>query len=345
MITIDGSMGEGGGQVLRTSLAMSMLTGQPFRIEKIRAGRDKPGLLRQHLTAVRAAKEVCGAEVVGDAIGSRELSFSPGKVVGGHYEFAVGTAGSATLVLQTILPALLTAETSSSLLLEGGTHNPWAPPFDFLQRAFLPLVNRMGPTVTAELDRHGFYPAGGGRFRVAIAPVTELAPLVLLERGEIRERRATAILSQLPMDVALRELKTIGRKLGLEVDPPDIVFVKDPVGPGNVVLVEIESEQVTEVFTGFGQLKVRAETVADKVAREVRRYLAAGVPVGEHLADQLLVPLVAAGGKFRTVAPSRHTTTNIEVIRQFVDAEIACRQMDANAWEVEVARPETQPSA
>ena len=341
MITIDGSMGEGGGQVLGTSLALAMLTGQPFRIEKIRAGREKPGLLRQHLTAVRAAAEVCSADVQGDEIGSRELSFTPGKVAGGHYEFAVGTAGSATLVLQTVLPALLTAAEPSTLLLEGGTHNPWAPPFDFLQRAFLPLVERMGPKVAAELDRHGFYPAGGGRFRVSIQPAARLVPLVLLERGAIRHRAATAVLSQLPMDIAVRELKTIGRKLALNVDPPNIIFVKDPVGPGNVVFVEIESEHVTEVFTGFGRLRVSAEAVADKVSSEVRRYLAAGVPVGEHLADQLLVLLTATGGKFRTVKPSRHTMTNIEVIKAFVPVEItaACVDEATSAWEIEVRRP------
>jgi RNA 3'-terminal phosphate cyclase (ATP) len=340
MITIDGSIGEGGGQVLRTSLALSMLTGQPFRIEKIRAGRDRPGLLRQHLTAVRAARDVCEAEVGGDAIGSRELSFTPGKVTGGHYEFAVGTAGSATLVLQTVLPALLVAGERSTLLLEGGTHNPWAPPFDFLQRAFLPLVGRMGPTVTAELDRYGFYPAGGGRFRVTIDPVTRLAPLNLVERGEIRQKRATAIVSQLPMDIALRELKVVSKRLGIPVDPPDIVFVKDPVGPGNVVFIEIEGEHVTEVFTGFGQHGVRAEAVAEKVAKEVRRYLAAGVPVGEHLADQLLVLMGTAGGRFRTMAPSRHTTTNIEVIKAFLPAEIVTTCIDEarGVWEVEAKK-------
>lgn len=340
MITIDGRLGEGGGQVLRTSLALSMLTGQPFRIENIRAGRDKPGLLRQHLAAARAARDVCGAEVVGDAIGSRELSFAPGDITGGHYEFAVGTAGSATLVLQTVLPALLVASERSTLILEGGTHNPWAPPFDFLQRAFLPLVGRMGPKVSAELDRYGFYPAGGGRFRVTIDPVARLASLELVERGEILRKRAMAILSQLPMDVALRELKTVGRKLGLEVDPPDIVFVKDPVGPGNVVLIEIESEHATEIFTGFGQHGIRAEVVAEKVAREVRRYLAAGVPVGEHLADQLLVLMATAGGRFRTVAPSRHTTTNIEVIKTFLPVEIIATCVDeaTGVWEIEAKK-------
>jgi RNA 3'-terminal phosphate cyclase (ATP) len=161
MLTIDGSQSEGGGQVLRSSLALSLVTGRPFAIENIRAGRKKPGLLRQHLTAVLAAAEVSAAEVEGAALASRRLLFRPGRVRAGDYAFRVGTAGSATLVLQTVLPALLLAEGESTLTLEGGTHNPMAPPVDFLENAYLPLVNRLGPRVKVQLVRPGFYPAGG----------------------------------------------------------------------------------------------------------------------------------------------------------------------------------------
>ena len=168
MITIDGSIGEGGGQILRTSLALSMVTGKPFRITNIQAKREKPGLLRQHLTAVNAAVAVCGANAEGASIGSRELSFSPQAVKAGNYKFAIGSAGSTTLVFQTILPALLLADALSTLTLEGGTHNPFAPPLDFLQKVFLPLVNRTGPTVHLTMERAGFYPAGGGRWFASI---------------------------------------------------------------------------------------------------------------------------------------------------------------------------------
>src|SRR5712675_2047994 len=164
MITIDGSEGEGGGQILRTSLALSLVTGQPFRMERIRAKRQKPGLLRQHLTAVEAAKTVGRAEATGGALNSQTLEFNPGPVTPGNYRFAVGTAGSATLVFQTVLPALLTASGHSTLTLEGGTHNPLAPPFDFLARSFTPLIHGMGPTVELELRTPGFFPAGGGCF-------------------------------------------------------------------------------------------------------------------------------------------------------------------------------------
>src|SRR5258705_2280598 len=195
MLTIDGSFGEGGGQILRTALALSLVTGKPFRIENIRAGRKNPGLLRQHLTAVNAATEISRSEVMGAAIGSRELTFAPGSVVAGTYAFAVGTAGSTTLVLQTVLPALLVASGTSKVILEGGTHNPFAPPFDFLEKTFLPLVNRMGPQVTAELERPGFYPAGGGRMNVTVEPADALRELALPARGEVRARRAKAVVA------------------------------------------------------------------------------------------------------------------------------------------------------
>ena len=326
-IVIDGSQGEGGGQILRTSLALSLVTGKPFRIEKIRANRPKPGLMRQHLTAVEAAARVGCAKVEGGAIGSRELTFIPGAVNAGVYQFSVGTAGSATLVLQTVLPALLTANGPSTLTLEGGTHNPFAPPFDFLQKTFLPIVNRMGPRVTATLERPGFYPAGGGRFSVTIQPAGKLAAFDLLERGEIRARRARAITAGLPRHIAERELDYIGKKMGWDRTQLEAEQSPQSRGPGNVVLIEIESEHVTEVVTAFGEQGVPAEAVAEKAVKEARAYLAAEVPVGEHLADQLLLPLaLAGGGSFRTMPLSRHSQTNIEVIRRFLPVNISVEE-------------------
>ena len=207
LVEIDGSFGEGGGQILRTSLALSLLTGRPFRIKNIRAGRQKPGLSRQHLVAVRAASEISQAKVDGASIGSVELSFAPVEILPGEYHFTVGTAGSATLVLQTVLPVLLLASGPSWLTLEGGTHNPYAPSFDFLQKVFLPIINLMGPTVEAWLLRHGFYPMGGGRFEVTIQPVKELSRINLLERGKIQGYRIHGVVSKIPLKVAEREVK------------------------------------------------------------------------------------------------------------------------------------------
>jgi RNA 3'-terminal phosphate cyclase (ATP) len=339
MITIDGSMGEGGGQVLRTALALSLATGRPFRLDNIRRGREKPGLLRQHLTAVQAAATVGEAQVEGHAIGSRAITFTPKAVRPGEYRFAVGTAGSATLVLQTVLPPLLTASGPSTLVLEGGTHNPWAPPFDFLQRAFVPVVNRLGPRVETSLSRAGFYPAGGGSFTATVRPSGSLAHLELLSRGDIVARRVTALLANLPRHIAERELRVAVRSLNWIDDCASVIVFDGLSGPGNVLLVEVESEHATEIATGFGEVGVAAEAVADQAAKEVRRYLAAGVPVGVHLADQLLTLLaLSAGGAFRTLSLSRHALTNIEVIRHFVDVRIAVTEEGRDVVRVQVSR-------
>lgn len=330
MITIDGSQGEGGGQILRTSLALSAITGQPFRIERVRAGRDKPGLLRQHLTAVGAAQQICGAEVDGAAIGSSELTFTPGRVKAGEYRFAVGTAGSTTLVLQTVLPALMIANAPSTLTLEGGTHNPFAPPLDFIDRAFLPIVRRMGPRVDVTLERAGFYPAGGGRFVVNIvpAPREKLAPFHIDARGETTARVAHALVAGLPGEIAKRELAIVKARLGWADEELKIHQLPQAWGPGNVLLLEVISEHVTELFTSFGQRSVTSEAVAERAVEQVKAYLADGAPVGTCLADQLLIPLALAGaGSFVTASPTRHTMTNVEVISRFLDARLRSESM------------------
>jgi len=186
LLELDGSFGEGGGQILRTSLALALLTGKAFHLRNIRARRPKPGLHPQHLMSVRAAATIGNAQTHGASLHSSDLVFEPGAVVPGNYRFDIGTAGSTTLVLQAILPALIVASGRSTLTLERGTHNPHAPPFDFLQKTFLPVLNRMGPAITATMDWPGFYPAGGGKFTVAIKPARRLSPIHLLERGEIR---------------------------------------------------------------------------------------------------------------------------------------------------------------
>jgi RNA 3'-terminal phosphate cyclase (ATP) len=339
MITIDGSEGEGGGQILRTSLALSLITRQPFRMERIRAKRQKPGLLRQHLTAVEAAKTVGFATVTGAALNSQTLEFHPGPVTAGNHRFAVGTAGSATLVFQTVLPALLTASSHSTLTLEGGTHNPLAPPFDFLARSYAPLIHRMGPTVTLDLRAPGFYPAGGGRFHARIEPVKRLNPIRLLERGAIRARRATVWLSKLSPDIAERELEMVRNELRWQADECAVQTVPYPKGPGNALVLEIETEHVCEIFTGFGERGHAAEEVAREAIAAAKVWLAADVPVDEHLADQLLLPMALAGrGSFRTTKPSLHMTTNVTSIQRFLSIAVEVQQESEQVWRVSIGK-------
>ncbi len=342
VVEIDGSIGEGGGQILRSALALSMVTGRPCRLKNIRAGRKKPGLLRQHLTALEAAAKIGSATVEGAALGSRDLFFRPGSPRSGCYRFPVGTAGSATLVLQTVLPALLTASGSSEIVLEGGTHNPFAPPFDFLDRVLLPVLNRMGPRIRAELERPGFYPAGGGLFRVTVDPVPRLSRIDILRRGGIVSRKAVARVSNLSPQIAERELAIVARSLSWSAECLHAEQLHDAAGPGNVLMLEIASEHVTELFTGFGRRGTPAEQVAEGVVKEAREYLGSGAPVGPYLADQLLVPFGVAGeGSYRTVRPTRHTLTNIEIVRMFLDVEIAVRQEDEALWSIMIDRHPT----
>lgn len=336
-MTIDGSRGEGGGQVLRSSLALSLVTGAPFRMVNVRANREKPGLRRQHLTAAKAAAAVGRAETTGLEVGSREITFRPRGVEPGEYAFSVGTAGSATLVLQTVLPALLTASGPSRLALEGGTHNMMAPPFDFLERAFLPIVSRLGPEVRARLKRYGFYPAGGGLIHVDVTPRGRLERIELLERGGLREVRVRAVVSRLPTRIAEKEVRTAARILGVDARSGSIEEVHS-AGPGNALMVDVESEAVTEVFTAFGRRGVPAEVVARRAAREAEEYLEAGAPVGLHLCDQLLLPMaLAGGGAFRTMEPTLHATTNMDVIREFLPVDIHAEPVKGGVWEVTVA--------
>jgi RNA 3'-terminal phosphate cyclase (ATP) len=321
-IEIDGSIGEGGGQILRTALSLSMITGTPFTIKNIRANRPKPGLLRQHLTATLAAKEICDARTTGAEIGSTTLSFQPGVIRGGAYKFAIGSAGSATLVLQTILPALLFADAESYITIDGGTHNGMAPPSHFLERAFVPLLNRMGANVSMALERFGFYPAGGGRISAQVTPCKELAPLTLNTRGARTENFAEAFTAGVPGTVGLRELDVIAKAMAWE--PAQLLMrgLPDAHGPGNVVLITLAHENVTEVFTAFGEKGITAEAVAKRAVEAARAYMASDAAVGEYLADQLLLPMaLAGGGSFTTTEISDHTQTNIEVIKKFLPVE------------------------
>lgn len=336
MVVIDGSQGEGGGQIFRSSLTLAMCLGEPVCIENIRARRTKPGLLRQHLTCLRAAQTICGATVTGDELGSRKVRFLPGTVEAGEYRFAVGSAGSTSLVFQTVLLPLLFTGKASEIVLEGGTHNGHAPSYDFIEACFLPVMARMGYRVEVELDRYGFYPAGGGAWKVKLHPLHGVAKLDLVERGEVLSQQAVATSSQLPKHITQRELAQVKKKCLWSSDQLHQRLV-DSVGPGNMISLRVVSEHVTEVVEFVGEKRLSAERVAGRAIKAIKTYLDAGVPIGEHLADQLLLPMVFAnGGEFKTLSPSAHFLSNIEVIKQFMDVSVRVEQESQYVWHVTV---------
>ncbi len=323
MIQLDGSTGEGGGQILRSALTLSMITGQPFSISQIRAKRPKPGLLRQHLMAVQAAARVSCAAVEGAHLGSTSLRFVPGPIQGGHYEFAIGSAGSCTLVLQTLLPALLFANGPSTVKVSGGTHNPMAPPVQFLQRAYAPILAKMGAEIDVDLKRYGFCPAGGGQVVASVVPCERLVPIELMARGDRVDGYAEAFVAGVPANVGMRELECVGQDMGWGEPQLRMRGLPAEQGPGNALLITLQYEHVTEVFVGFGEKAVRAESVAKRTVAELRQYVAGGAAVGEHLADQIMLPMALAGaGRFTTHSVSQHALTNAEVIARFLPVDI-----------------------
>ncbi|GLS26241.1 RNA 3'-terminal phosphate cyclase [Marinibactrum halimedae] len=337
MKIIDGSQGEGGGQVFRTSLTLSMCLGEPVTITNIRAGRKKPGLLRQHLTCLKAAQEICEAKVKGATLGSTLVEFIPGKVRAGKYHFAVGSAGSTTLVFQTVYLPLLLAGSDSELLLEGGTHNGMAPSFDFIRQSFLPELEKMGVMIEAELERFGFYPAGGGAWKAYIRSTDKIVSYQNERRGELLSLTAVATSAQIPGHVVDRELRRVTDHFSPICVDLNKRLVKS-VGPGNILSLQAKYEEITECVEVIGERSVSAEVVADNAADKLKTYLSSNSVIGEYLADQLLLPMaLGAGGSFTTIEPSLHLKTNAEIIQAFVGTKITISKLASNSWKVLVS--------
>lgn len=335
LVEIDGSFGEGGGQIIRSALALSTITQKPFKITKIRANRSKPGLQNQHLTCVKAAAQICGGKVEGAETGSTKLSFYPGSVQGGTYKFAIGTAGSTMLVLQTIFLPLVLADRPSEIQLEGGTHNTHAPPFEFIKDTFMPVLAQMGAHSEMELRRYGFYPPGGGKVEARIAPAASLTPLHLGTRQSARAS-ARALVVKLAESIGDREMGVIKEMLPA-VATTRVEHSDNAVSPGNVVFVSIDCGTMTETVSSIGERGLRAEKVAQSAAIEAKRFLESDVCVGQHLADQLVLPLALAGtGSYLTLEPTLHTSTNIAVIQKFLDVQIEVEQVSGSQWRVKV---------
>ncbi len=352
MIELDGLLGEGGGQILRTALALSLITGKAFRIDNIRAKRPKPGLMRQHLACVQAAVAVGGGvektqatNKAGEAvqIGETSLIFTPGKVCSGEYEFAIGSAGSCMLVLQTVLWPLVMANGVSKLVLRGGTHNPMAPSFSFLSNVFL---NQVSPyfcdagsvLFETELRRHGFYPAGGGEVQVRVrAPIARMKPMHIMQRGALRNAYAESLHAGIPKGVAERELVVLQNALGWRDDQMHNRALRANEGPGNALMVTLAYEHITEQFAAYGERGVSAEQVARSVLQEVRAYQKSGAPVGPYLADQLMIPMALAAvygeksasvGQYWATELTQHAQTNAQVIAEFLPVKFVLQPLE-----------------
>lgn len=344
VLEIDGGQGEGGGQILRSSLSLSMLTGRPIIIRNIRAGRRKPGLMRQHLVCVEAARVLSAAFVTGGTLGSTELSFIPGEIIAGEYSFAIGSAGSTMLVLQTILPAMLQMTSPCQVTLSGGTHNPLAPSADFFNACFLPQLHAIGANVRFEIAALGLYPAGRGSVTLSTDPLpngSKLVPLSLLQRDGAARISAHAIVAGVPYHVAERELAWLRENYsaGKAKHVVPIASLRSTeanhTGPGNVLCASVSFDNVCEQATEFGTRGVSAEDVAKTARDGLARYLRSGAVVGEHLADQLLLPmLLAGGGEFICAEPSQHLRTNANVIEAFGVAKITIAPSASNLWRV-----------
>ncbi len=324
MILIDGSLGEGGGQVLRSSLTLSTITGKSIQIVNIRAGRRNPGLRPQHLQAVEAARAVSRAQLEGSKIGATTLSFSPEEITPGEYRFDIGTAGATSLVLQTIYLPLSMAAAPSTVSITGGTHVPWSPSFHYLDLHWRPFLRKIGLELALKLVRAGFYPQGGGQIRAVIQPRPAVLPLHALERGPLRRIQGVSAISNLSQQIAVRQRERAVQRLKGQA-PLEIDVVRMPSrfkGTMLLLLAIFESSQCC--FFSLGERGKPAERVADEAADALEAFLETDGAVDPYLADQLLLPLAFSGqeSQLRTSMVTRHLITNAEIIHQFLPGRI-----------------------
>jgi RNA 3'-terminal phosphate cyclase (ATP) len=324
-LLIDGSLGEGGGQVLRSSLALALLTSRPFTITNIRRHRARPGLLPQHLRAAEAAAAVGMARLEGAMLGSQSLFFEPAGIRSGGFHFDIGTAGSTSLVLQTVLPPLSFAGAGSTVTLTGGTHVPRSPCFHFLDLHWLHFMRRIGFSLRLRLETAGFYPRGGGRVHAEVRPVAALAPLCLVRRGPLQRIRGISAVANLDVSVAERQKRRASEMLGGVPASLEIEILRLPApSPGTFLLLLAEFEGSQCCFCGLGARGKPAERVAEEAAAELLDFLRTDGAIDPYLADQLILPLALVPGlsELRTSKLTQHLATNAEVVKMFLPVAI-----------------------
>ena len=328
MIEIDGSLGAGGGQVLRTALSLSAICQKPFRMVHVRKGRKKPGLMAQHLLCVRALQQICGAQVRGDRLGSEEVVFQPGLSRWGEYDLPIATAGSTSLLLQAVLPPLIMTAQPSTMTLSGGTHVPFSPCYDYIAQIFLPALRKMGVPVESRIDQYGFYPKGCGKVRVSLGPAPELKPLDLTDRGEMRQIRGISAVANLPDHIGKRQQGAVLEVLAARGYSAEVeIRTLGAVGPGTFVFLKAETGSGSAGFSALGERGKRAEVVGREAAGQLLDYADSGASLDLHLADQILLYLALARGesRFTTSRITNHLLTNLDVIKRFLEVEVDVR--------------------
>ncbi|MBI5745457.1 MAG: RNA 3'-phosphate cyclase [Nitrospirae bacterium] len=343
-IKIDGGYGEGGGQILRSALALSSLTKRPMEVHNIRKGRKNPGLQPQHLTSVLAAQKIASADISGAALGSQHLRFLPKGIQGGNYSFDVsekkGSAGSVTLVLQTILLPLSLAIRGSTIGIIGGTHVPWSPSFQYLDHIFLPVAKRIGLDIRLTLERWGFYPKGGGKVEAEVLPAGSFSAIDIKERGDLKRIWGVSATSNLPRSIAERQRDQAVTILKGRGFAPQIDIVEAPsIGQGTFLILITEFENSIAGFSSLGARGKRAEKVGEEAATAFLDFYQSGAALDPYLADQLLPYLAIAKGEsiITTSRISRHLLTNIWVIEQFLPVKFIVEGKEGEPGKITVS--------
>ncbi len=323
-IIIDGAYGEGGGQIVRTSLSLSVITGKALKLVNIRANRKRSGLRPQHLTALRACATLCSASVVGAELGVLEFSFVPGKVRPGNYRFSIGTAGATTLVLQTVLPLLSKAEKGSSVVVSGGTHVPWSPPFHYLAEIFLPTICQLGSKIEASITSWGWYPKGGGEIRAEVKPPSSPEPTLLDRSFVLQNVTGISTSSRLPEHVRVRQKRRLEKRFQKAGIQAEIALLDVPaLNPGSFVFLSAKGGDSVAGFSSLGARGKPAERVADEAADALLHFLDSKATIDHHLADQILIYLATMAGRYQfiTSTVTQHLLTNAWVIEQFLPVQ------------------------
>jgi len=337
LVQIDGSQGEGGGQMLRTSLALSVLLLKPFEMINIRANRPNPGLQAQHLKAVEASASISNAIIDGAVIKSNRIKFFPRELRHGNFKFDIGTAGSTSLVLQTLYLPLSFANGTSNLIITGGTHVSWSPTFDYIKNCWLYFMKRIGLKIDVELKRAGFYPHGGGEIKALINPVDEIEPLNLIDRGKLIKIQIYSAHTNLTDEVARRQARAAEKILKNYGEVEVIVDELPSYSKNTTIAITGIFENSICCYTNLGEKGKGAEVVAEEASEKFLRFLSTDSAVDEYMADQILLPLSLASGvsEFTTQKITNHLKTNIDTIKKFVDVEFEIVELK-NSYNIKV---------